>query len=485
MKEYPRPKSFDRDIVVIGAGAGGLVSSLIGTTVNAKVSLIEKHKMGGDCLNTGCVPSKALIRSSKWLHHTKRATEFGFKSADVEFDFAEIMERIQRIIKTIEPHDSVERFTDLGVDCIIGEAKITSPYTVEVNGKTLTTRNIIIAAGAQPFVPPIPGIDDMDYLTSDNIWDLRELPKRLVVLGGGPIGCELTQAFARLESKVTQVEMMSQIMGREDPEVSEFITQRFRNEGIDVLVEHTAKSFKINNDQKIIVCEHKGTEVQIEFDALLVAVGRSARVENYGLDDLEINLTKRKTIEVNDFLQTNYPNIYAVGDVAGPYQFTHTASHMAWYAAVNSLFGGFKKFRVDYSVIPWATYTDPEVARVGLNEQEAKEKGIAYEVTKYEMEDLDRAITDEEAHGFVKVLTVPGKDKILGVTIMGEHAGDLIAEYVFAMKQKLGLNKILGTIHIYPTLAEANKFAAGEWKKAHAPQWILKLLKRYFSWRRG
>ncbi len=485
MKEYSRPKSFDRDIVVIGAGAGGLVSSLIGTTVNAKVSLIEKHKMGGDCLNTGCVPSKALIRSAKWLHHLKRGEEFGFKATDIEFYFADVMERIQRIIKIIEPADSVERFTDLGVDVIIGEAKITSPYTVEVNGKVLTTRNIIVAAGAQPVVPPISGIEDMDYLTSDNVWDLRTLPKRLVVLGGGPIGCELTQAFARLGSKVTQVEMMPQIMGREDPEVSEFITNRFRNEGIDVLVEHTAKSFTIKNDQKTIVCEHQGKEVQIEFDELLVAVGRSARVENYGLDDLEINLTKRKTIEVNDFLQTNYPNIYAVGDVAGPYQFTHTAAHMAWYAVVNSLFGGFKKFSVDYSVIPWATYTDPEVARVGLNEQEANEKGIAYEVTKYEMEDLDRAITDEEAHGFVKVLTVPGKDKILGVTIMGEHAGDLIAEYVLAMKQKLGLNKILGTIHIYPTLAEANKFAAGEWKKAHAPQWVLKLLKRYFSWCRG
>lgn len=485
MKKYPEPKKFDRDIVVIGAGAGGLVSSLIGATLNAKVSLIEKHKMGGDCLNTGCVPSKALIRSAKWLYHLKRAEEFGFKSTNIEYDFADVMERIQRIIKTIEPHDSVERFTDLGVDCIIGEAKITSPYTVEVNNKTLTTRNIIIAAGAQPFVPPILGIEDMDYLTSDNVWEIRKLPKRLVILGGGPIGCELTQAFARLGSQVTQIEMMPHIMGREDQEVSEFITNRFRNEGIDVLVEHTAKSFTIKNDQKIIVCEHNDKKVEIEFDELLVAVGRTARVENYGLDDLRINLTKRKTIEVNDFLQTNYPNIYAVGDVAGPYQFTHTAAHMAWYAAVNSLFGGFKKFRVDYSVIPWATYTDPEVARVGLNEQEAKEKGIAYEVTKYDLEDLDRAITDEEAHGFVKVLTVPGKDKILGVTIMGEHAGDLIAEYVFAMKQKLGLNKILGTIHIYPTLAEANKYAAGEWKKAHAPRWILKMLERYFSWRRG
>jgi len=484
MKEYSKPEKFDRDIVVIGAGAGGLVSSLIGATLNAKVSLIERHKMGGDCLNTGCVPSKALIRSAKWLQHTKRAQEFGFESADVKFDFADIMERAQRIIRTIEPADSVERYTELGVDCIIGEAKITSPYTVEVNGKSLTTRNIIIAAGARPFVPPIPRIDDMDYLTSDNVWELRKLPKRLVVLGGGPIGCELTQAFARLGSQVTQVEMMPEIMGREDPEVSEFITKRFESEGIDVLTEHTAKSFIIENGQKLIVCEHNGQEVKIAFDELLVAVGRAARVDNYGLDDLEITLTKRHTIEVNDFLQTNYPNIYAVGDVAGPYQFTHTAAHMAWYAAVNSLFGGFKKFRVDYSVIPWATYTDPEVARVGLNEQDAKEKGIAYEVTKYEIKDLDRAITDEEAQGFVKVLTVPGKDKILGVTIMGEHAGDLIAEYVLAMKQNIGLNKILGTIHIYPTLAEANKYAAGEWKKAHAPQWALKLLKRYFAWRR-
>lgn len=484
MKDYPVPEKFDRDIIVIGAGAGGLVSSLIGATVKAKVSLIEKHKMGGDCLNTGCVPSKALIRSAKWLQHTKRAEEFGFKSANVEYDFADIMSRIKRIIKTIEPADSVERYTTLGVDCIKGEAKITSPYTVEVNGKTLTTRNIIIAAGARPFVPPVPRIEDMGYLTTDTIWNLKQLPKRLVVLGGGPIGCELSQAFARLGSKVTQIEMMPQIMGREDPEVSEFITQRFKSEGIDVRVNHTAKSFIIDNGQKILVCDHNGEEVDIEFDELLVAVGRAARVENYGLDDLEIKLTKKHTIEVNDFLQTNYPNIYAVGDVAGPYQFTHTASHMAWYAAVNSLFGGFKKTRVDYSVIPWATYTDPEVARVGLNELEANEKGIAYEVTKYDMQHLDRAITDEEAQGFVKVLTVPGKDKILGVTIMGEHAGDLIAEYVLAMRRKIGLNKILGTIHIYPTLAEANKFAAGEWKRAHTPPFIFKLLEHYFTWRR-
>lgn len=482
MKKYIKPKRFDRDIIVIGAGAGGLVSALIGVTVNARVSLIEKNKMGGDCLNTGCVPSKALLRSAKWLHQTKRAKEFGFKSANIEFDFADIMERVQRIIKKIEPHDSVERFTKLGVDCIQGEAKITSPFTVEVNGKTLTSRNIIIAAGAEPFVPPIPGIENINYLTSDNVWELRELPKRLIVLGGGPIGCELTQAFSRLGSEVTQIEMMPQLMSREDSEVSEYIAQKFRHEGVDIRLDHKAKHFLSKQNKKVLICEHNGEDIEIEFDQVLVAVGRSARIENYGLNDLEINITHKKTIEVNDFLQTNYPNIYAVGDVAGPYQFTHTAAHMAWYAAVNSLFGRFKKFRVDYSVIPWATYTDPEVARVGLNEREAKEKGIEYEVVKYEIDDLDRAITDEDAHGFVKVLTVPNKDKILGVTIMGEHAGDLIAEYVFAMKQNMGLKKILATIHIYPTLAEANKYAAGEWKRAHAPQWILQLLGKYFTW---
>jgi dihydrolipoamide dehydrogenase len=483
--EYSKPEKFDRDIVVIGAGSGGLVSSLIAATLKAKVSLIEKNKMGGDCLNTGCVPSKALIRSAKWLHHTKRAKEFGFKSAKVEFDFADVIERLQRVIKTIEPHDSVERFTSLGVDCIQGEAKITSPYTVEVNGRSLTTRNIIIATGATPFVPPAPGLDEIGYLTSDTVWDIREQPKRLVVLGGGPIGCELGQAFARLGSHVTQIQRASQIMGREDPEVAAFIKRRFEEEGVDVLTDHDATQFLIENGEKVVICEHDGKEVKIVCDEVLVAVGRAARTTGYGLEDLGITLTDRKTIAVNDYLQTDYPNIYAVGDVVGPYQFTHTAAHMAWYATVNALFGGFKKFKVDYSVIPWTTFTDPEVARVGLNEQEAKEKNIAYEMTRYSLEELDRAITEEEAEGFVKVLTVPGKDKILGVTIMGDHAGELIAEYVLAMKQKLGLNKILGTIHIYPTMAEANKYVAGEWKKAHAPQFILKLLGHYFSWRRG
>ena len=485
--KWQKPLRFDRNLVVIGAGSAGLVSAYIAAAVKAKVTLVEKDRMGGDCLNTGCVPSKALIRSARLLSHIHRGKEFGLREATATLDFAEVMERVQRVVKRVEPHDSVERYTGLGVEVLQGAARITSPWTVEVTSagerRTITTRSIVIAAGAHPFVPPIPGIEAVDYLTSDNLWELRELPKRLVVLGGGPIGSELTQAFARLGSEVTQVEMLPRILSREDPEASELVTRRFRAEGIRVLVGHTAKAFLVEDEEKILIAEHEGGEIRIPFDALLVAVGRAANLEGYGLEELGIPVGR--TIDTNEFLQTVYPNIYAAGDVAGPYQFTHTAAHQAWYAAVNALFSPFRRFRADYSVIPWATFVDPEVARVGLNELEAKERGIPYEVSRYGIDELDRAIAEGEAHGFVKVLTVPGKDKILGVTIVGEHAGDLIAEYVLAMRHGIGLNKILGTIHIYPTLAEANKYAAGQWKKAHAPQRLLRWVERFHAWRRG
>jgi pyruvate/2-oxoglutarate dehydrogenase complex dihydrolipoamide dehydrogenase (E3) component/uncharacterized membrane protein YdjX (TVP38/TMEM64 family) len=485
---WTRPAKFDRNIIVIGGGSAGLVTAYIAAAVKAKVTLIEKHTLGGDCLNTGCVPSKALIRSAKFLSHTRRAAEFGCRSASADFSFAEVMERVQRVVREIEPHDSVERYTGLGVEVIEGSAKIVSPWEVELtrhNGavERMSTRSIVIAAGARPFVPPIPGIEEVGYLTSDNVWNLRELPRRLVVLGGGPIGCELTQAFARFGSKVSQVEMLPRLMIREDPEVSDLVAARFRQEGVDVLVNHKAKQFVIENGEKILIAEHEEREVRIPFDAVLVAVGRVANLKGYGLE--EIGVATTRTVDTNEFLQTTYPNIYAAGDVAGPYQFTHTAAHQAWYAAVNALFDPFRKFKADYSVIPWATFVEPEVARVGLNETEAKEKGVAYEVSRYDIDDLDRAIADSEAHGFIKVLTVPGKDRILGVTIVGEHAGDLIAEYVLAMKHGIGLNKILGTIHIYPTMAEANKYVAGVWKKAHAPQALLAWVERFHSWRRG
>lgn len=490
--KWQRPKKFDRNLVVIGGGAAGLVTSYIAAAVKAKVTLVEAHKMGGDCLNYGCVPSKALIKSARVANQMRHAENYGLSAAEPQFSFRKVMARVHEVIRTVEPHDSVARYTELGVEVLEGYARIVDPWTVEIKLNSggmqrLTTRSIVIAAGASPFVPPLPGLDDVGYVTSDTLWDefakLDAAPKRLVVLGGGPIGCELAQSFARLGSKVTQIEMAPRIMIREDLEVSDLARDSLRRDGIDVLTGHKALRCEREGTRKFIVVEHQGKEIRIEFDALLCAVGRVARLQGYGLEDLGI--PTQRTVAINDYLETLYPNIYAAGDVAGPYQFTHTAGHMAWYAAVNALFGDFKKFKVDYSVVPWATFIEPEVARVGLNEQDAKEKGIAYEVTKYGLDDLDRAIADGTAYGFVKVLTVPGKDRILGVTIVGEHAGDLLAEFVLAMKHGLGLNKILGTIHTYPTLAEANKYVAGEWKRAHAPQKVLALLARFHAWKRG
>lgn len=483
-----KPRRFDSNLIVIGAGSAGLVTSYIAAAVKAKVTLIEKHKLGGDCLNTGCVPSKALIRSARLLSHIRRAQEFGIRKARADFDFSEVMERVQRIIKAVEPHDSAERYTRLGVEVIEGCAKIVSPWEVEVlrsdgTQERLSARSIVIATGAHPFVPPIPGVETTGYYTSDTIWTLRELPRRLLVVGGGPIGSELAQAFSRLGAQVTQIQTAARLLVREDPEISELVARKFRAEGINLLLGHATKEFTVENGEKTLIAEHEGKEIRVRFDTVLIAVGRSANLQGYGLE--ELGITFQRTIDTNEFLQTKYPNIYAAGDVAGPYQFTHTAAHQAWYAAVNALFDPFRKFRADYSVIPWSTFIEPEVARVGLNELEAKERHIPYEVTRYDLDDLDRAIADGEAHGFIKILTVPGKDRILGVTLVGEHAGDLIAEFVLAMRHGIGLNKILSTIHIYPTLAEANKYAAGNWKKAHAPQRLLAWLGRFHAWRRG
>ena len=485
LRGWKRPGRFDRNLVVIGAGSGGLVASLIAAAVKARVTLIEKHRMGGDCLNTGCVPSKALIRSSRLLAQTRRAQEWGFDRIDVQYDFATIMQRVQRVIKQVEPHDSVERYTRLGVEVIEGEARITSPYSVAVNGRELTTRGIVIATGAQPAVPPIPGIDEMDYLTSDTIWELRELPPRLLVMGGGPIGCELSQAFARFGSRVTMVIRGPRLMRREDEDVASLVMQRFEEEGIALRLNHRAVEFRLEDGEKQLLCEHAGERVIVPFDQVLVAVGRRPNTQGFGLEELGVSLNPNGTIATNEFLQTNIPTLYACGDVAGPYQFTHVAGHQAWYAAVNSLFGRFKRFKVDYSVIPFATFTEPEVARVGLNEQEAQRQGIACEVTRFDLAELDRAITEGEARGMVKVLTVPGRDKVLGAAIVGENAGELIGEFTAAMQHGFGLNKILGTIHIYPTLFEANKYAAGVWKRAHVPHRLLAWVERLHIWMRG
>ncbi|WP_265088977.1 FAD-dependent oxidoreductase [Psychrobacter sp. JCM 18900] len=491
-KNHTKPKKFDRNMIVIGAGAGGLVTSYIAAAVKAKVTLIEAGEMGGDCLNYGCVPSKAIIKSAKIADQIRHGENYGLENTVPQFSFKKVMARVQQVVADIAPHDSVERYTNLGVDVVKGYAKLVDPWTVEIQlndggMQTLTARTIVIATGARPFVPPLPGIEETGYVTSDTLWtkfsELEEAPKKLVVLGGGPIGSELAQSFARLGSNVTQIEMSDRIMGKEDLEVSTFAHQSLTESGVNILTSHQAMRCEMRDGKKYIIVKHNETEIDIEYDELLCAVGRSARLEGYGLEALGIETNR--TIVTNEYLETLYPNIFAAGDIVGPYQFTHVAAHQGWYAAVNGLFGNLKKFKVDYRVIPWVTFIDPEVARVGINEQEAIDKGIDYEITRFEFEELDRAITDSAAKGFIKVITPKGKDKILGVTVVSEHAGDLIAEFVLAMKHGLGLNKILGTIHSYPTWAEGNKYAAGEWKRAHAPETVLSWLEKYHTWRRG
>jgi pyruvate/2-oxoglutarate dehydrogenase complex dihydrolipoamide dehydrogenase (E3) component/uncharacterized membrane protein YdjX (TVP38/TMEM64 family) len=482
---YNKPRHFDYNLIVIGAGSAGLVSAYIGSAVKAKVALIEKHKMGGDCLNTGCVPSKALIRSARLLAEARDSAHYGIARMDAQFDFAQVMERVANVVRKVEPHDSVERYTELGVDVIQGSAQLLSPWEVNVDGRRLSARSIVLASGARPLVPGIPGLDQVPYLTSDSLWDLRQLPKRLVVLGGGPIGCELTQCFARFGSEVTVVEMAPRLLPREDADAAEEVRARFAAEGITVASTHKALRVERDGDGGRLICEHDGSEVSFAFDKLLLALGRRANTEGFGLQELGVEVRGNGTIDADALLRTNFPNIYVCGDATGPFQFTHVAAHQAWYAAVNALLAPWWSFKVDYRVIPWATFTDPEVARVGLSEDEAAQRNIAVEVTRYGIDDLDRAIADGSDHGFVKVLTAPGKDRILGATIVGAHAGDLLAEFVMAMKYGIGLNKLLGTIHIYPTMTEANKYAAGVWKRAHAPQGALRLAERFFRWRRG
>lgn len=486
-KGYQKPAKFDNNLVVIGAGSAGLVSAYIASAVKAKVTLIEKNQMGGDCLNTGCVPSKALLHVAELAHNARNAEKVGVHVGKVAVDFKQVMQQVQSVIKEIEPHDSVERYTKLGVNVELGDAKILSPWEVEITQegetKRITTRSIIIATGAKPLVPPFEGLDTVDYLTSDSLWELEELPKRLLVLGGGPIGCELSQAFQRLGAQVTQVEMADRLMGPEDEDTAQLLSTRLEDEGIDIKLNHKAVRFEQRNGGSVLIAEHDGEEVALAFDKVLIALGRQPNISGFGLEELGVQCDR--TINTNQLLQTNFPNIYACGDVAGPYQFTHVASHQAWYASVNALFDPFKTFKVDYSVIPWVTYTTPQVANVGLTEQQAKKESISYEITEYDIGELDRAIADGNAYGRVKVLTKPGKDTILGVNIVGPQAGELLAEYVLAMKHGIGMNKILGTIHSYPTLAEANKYVAGEWKRANAPEKLLSWVAKFHRWRRS
>jgi len=485
MRSYAKPIRFDANVVVIGAGSAGLVAALIVARAKAKVILIEKNKMGGDCLNTGCIPSKSFIRSGRIMSYIRRANEFGLENADADVNFANIMARIEEIIATIEPHDSVERFTSLGVECLLGEARIESPYTVTVNDRTINTRSIVLATGARPLVPSIPGLEDIDYLTSDTVWSLQELPRRLLIVGGGPVGCELSQAFHNLGSEVTQVDLSSRLLSREDPEVSKVVMDKFMGQGIKVLTDHKLARFGIEDGQPFLEAQHQGREVRVDFDKVLIAIGRKPNVEGFGLENLDIPLTSQGGIEVDDAMRSAYPNIYACGDVVGFYQFTHMASFQAWFAALNALAGALWKFRANHNVVPWATFIDPEIARVGLNEQEATDRNINYDITRYDMGLHDRSLADGEAHGFIKVLTSPGKDKILGVTIVGYHAGELIGEFIFAMTHGMGLKKIAKVTHIYPTLLEGNKFAANNWRRANLSEKYFPIMEKYFRWKRG
>jgi pyruvate/2-oxoglutarate dehydrogenase complex dihydrolipoamide dehydrogenase (E3) component/uncharacterized membrane protein YdjX (TVP38/TMEM64 family) len=489
-KNFEKPESFDYNLLVIGGGSAGLVSAYIAAAVKAKVALIERDKMGGDCLNTGCVPSKAIIQSAKVADSMRHADRYGLESVPVKGSFSKIMDRVKKVIAEVEPHDSPERYRKLGVDCISGEARFVSPWELDIvhndgRRERLSARSIVIATGGRPALPPIPGLDSMEPLTSDNLWDLTDRPERLLVLGGGPIGCELSQAFQRLGSQVTQVEMASRILGKEDADVAELIQDHFRQDGIDLRLDHKASEFVEEDGERVVYCHHRGERVRIAFDRVLVALGRTANTASLNLEALGIKPEKGGTLPANEDMSVVYPNIFACGDVVGPYQFTHAAAHQAWYAAVNGLFGSFKRFRVDYRVLPWVTFTQPEVARVGLSEAEAEAEGTKVEVTRYDLGDLDRAIAESRGAGFIKVLTPPGKDKILGAVVVGPQGGEILAEFTLAMKHGLGLNKILGTVHPYPTWNEAAKFTAGEWKQANAPQGILRLLEKLHGWRRG
>ncbi len=485
LQGFKRPKKVDANLLVIGAGSAGLVSAYIAATVKAKVILVEKDKMGGDCLNTGCVPSKALIRAAKSVKDIETAGQFGIQVDRLNVDFAQVMRRIQQVVREIEPHDSVERFTQLGVDCIQGNAKLVSPWQVDVDGRQIRAEKIILASGARPIIPAIPGIEEVEPLTSENLWQLETLPQRLLLIGGGAIGCELAQAFQRLGAQVTLVEAMPQLMPREDADIAERLTQTLLHEGVQVLTGQDVVSFATTDAGYSAELSTTGAQPsQVQFDRVLVAVGRQANTAGFGLEELGLALNANGTLKVDRYLRTSCPTIFACGDVTGPYQLTHAAGHQAWFAGVNALFGQFKKFAADYRVMPQTIYTDPQLARVGLNEREAAEQGIEVEVTSYDLSELDRAIVDGSAKGVVKVLTAPGSDRILGATILGPQAGELLTEFVIAMKYKLGLNKLLATIHSYPTLSEANKYVAGEWKRKHIPHRLLHWVEKYYRWKR-
>jgi pyruvate/2-oxoglutarate dehydrogenase complex dihydrolipoamide dehydrogenase (E3) component/uncharacterized membrane protein YdjX (TVP38/TMEM64 family) len=479
LRAWQRPLRFEYNLIVIGAGSAGLVTAYVAAAARARVALIEEGKMGGDCLNTGCVPSKALIRSAKLAKEGMHPERLGLNGRLVP-DFAAIMGRIEKVIARVAPHDSAERYRGLGVDVIKGHARVADPWTVEVEGRRLTGRRVVLATGAEPAIPPIPGLADVEPLTSETLWSLTDRPGRLLVLGGGAIGCELAQSFARLGTETTIVEALPRLIAREDEDSSEMMHAALASDGVTVVTGVAVSAFSHDGQSRLA---HLADGTVVAFDRVLVAVGRRPRTHGYGLEQL--GLLEDGRLVVDDRLKTRVPTIYAAGDVIGRLQFTHAAGQYAWFAAMNALFGDFKSWKADTKVFPSVIYTDPEIARVGLSETEARERGVAYEITRYDLAELDRAIADNANEGFVKVLTVPGKDRILGATIVGARAGDMLGEFTLAMRHGLGLNAILRTIHPYPGWTEAARAAAGEWRRAHPPAWALAFSARTLQWLRG
>lgn len=479
---------YNYNVIVIGGGSGGLVASLVASSLRAKILLIEKHKMGGDCLNTGCVPSKTFLKSARRVYEIQNSGKLGIKSGSCEFEFSHIMERVQSVIKMIAPKDSKERYEGLGVKCVKGEAHFEGLHTVRAAGQSFTAKSFIIATGASPFVPPIQGLNQVDYLTSDTLWNLRKKPEKLVIIGGGPIGLEMAQGFNRLGISVTLVESAPQVMGREDPDVAQWIGDKLKSEGVEILTSVKIEEVKKENGRATLHFRHQLQDKQIPFSHLLVATGRKASVRGLGLEGLGVRLTKNSTIETNGFMATNHSHIYACGDVTGPFPFTHSASYQGTLAAIHALFSPlsrlpFVNLKASYTGLPWCTYTDPEVARCGLNETMAREKNISHEVIYLPLKELDRALTDGREEGFIKILTKKDSDKILGMTAVGAEAGNWTGEFVLAINQNIGLNQILKTVHAYPTLTEAAPRVAALWKKQQTSEKALRLLQKFHKWR--
>lgn len=485
-RHYKKPRAFDYNLIIIGGGSAGLVTTFIARILKAKVAIIEKEKMGGDCLNTGCVPSKSLIKIAKIISYGKTPSSWGLKNINIDFSFEDIMNKIHSIIKEIEPHDSIVRYTQLGAECFLGQAQILSPWEVQIGEKIISAKYLVIATGARPIIPQIPGIESISPLTSENIWQLKKQPARLGILGGGVIAAELAQAFSRLGSSVFIIEESSRILSREDEDASGLIHEIFIKEGIKIYTSHTLKKCEKSGDEKILLCiDREGREISLVCDQLFIAIGRKATTSGFGLEKIKLDLNDNGSIKVNEYMQTSLPNIFACGDVAGPFNLTHAASHQAWHTTVNALLGFIKMFKINYSVLPVCTYTDPEIATVGYSKAELIKKSIPFEETIFPMKDLDRAIIEGETCGFVKVFTPPNSDKILGVVIISAEASTMILEFTLAMKHNLGLNKILNTIHAYPGMGEANKYLAGRWKQRKSRLNLLKALERFHTFSRG